>query len=133
VTSDRWQRTALVSGALLAGLAVAAGAFGAHTLRTTLSAERLSSWETAARYQIYHALALVLTGLFPALAPQRLLRIAAVLFLCGIVLFSGSLYVLAVTDRRWLGAITPFGGVAFLAGWVCLAAGSLRRRPPPIT
>ena len=130
MTGDRWQRVTLASGAVLAGLAVAAGAFGAHALRTTLSATQLASYETAVRYQMYHALALLLTARSPTHSSPRLLRAAAVLFLSGIVLFSGSLYVLAVTDRRWLGAITPFGGAAFLAGWACFAAGSLQRPPP---
>lgn len=129
MTGDRWERAALVSGALLAGLAVAAGAFGAHALRDTLGAANLAVWETAARYQMYHALALLLTARLLA-RPTALFRASGWLFGAGIVLFSGSLYVLAVTGQRWAGAITPIGGVALLAGWVCLAAGSLR---PPVS
>ena len=127
---ERWRQRATVAGAVLAALAVAAGAFGAHALRNTLSTTQLATYETAARYQMYHALALLLAA---QLLPQRspaLLRAVCSLFIAGIVLFSGSLYVLALTDRRWLGAITPIGGVAFLAGWACLAAGSLRRPAP---
>jgi uncharacterized membrane protein YgdD (TMEM256/DUF423 family) len=129
VKGEWWQRRAMLVGSIFAALPVAAGAFGAHTLRNTLSASQLVSYETAARYQMYHALALLLTAQLPQRSPA-LLRAAGILFIAGIVLFSGSLYVLALTDRRWLGAITPIGGVAFLAGWACLAAGSLRRPPP---
>jgi uncharacterized membrane protein YgdD (TMEM256/DUF423 family) len=126
VTGDRWERAALAGGALFAGLAVAAGAFGAHALRNTLDPAALATWETAARYQMYHGLALLLTTRPHSGRIPPLLRAAAVLFGAGIVLFSGSLYVLAVTGRRWAGAITPIGGVAFLAGWACFAAGCLR-------
>jgi len=130
VSGDSWRQRATVAGAVFAALAVAAGAFGAHALRNSLSADQLAAYETAARYQMYHALALLLAA---QLAPRRspaLLRAGCRLFIAGIVLFSGSLYVLALTGRRWFGAITPLGGVAFLAGWVCLALGSLRRPEP---
>jgi uncharacterized membrane protein YgdD (TMEM256/DUF423 family) len=108
-------------GAGSAFLAVAAGAFGAHALRTRLSADLLQVFETAARYQMYHALGLVaaawVVGRWPGALPQW----AGWLFVAGTILFSGSLYALALSGVRWLGAITPLGGVAFLAGWVCLA------------
>ena len=108
-------------GAVLAGLAVAAGAFGAHALRSRLEPDLLAVFETAVRYQMYHALALMAvawasTRWFGAAAPT-----AGWLFVAGIVLFSGSLYVLALSGVRWLGAITPIGGLCFLAGWVGLA------------
>lgn len=123
---ETWRQRAAVAGAVLAALAVGAGAFGAHALRDSLDAAQLAVYETAARYQMYHALGLLVASQLPGQRPP-LLRWACVLFLIGIVLFSGSLYVLAVTGRGWLGAITPFGGVAFLAGWVCVALGSVLR------
>jgi uncharacterized membrane protein YgdD (TMEM256/DUF423 family) len=113
-------RRALIAGTAFGGLAVAAGAFGAHALRTRLSPAGLDAWETAARYQMYHALALLLVGTLLEHYPSRLLRAAGALFLTGLVLFSGSLYVIAITGLRWPGAITPLGGVALLAGWGCL-------------
>ncbi|HKU61473.1 MAG TPA: DUF423 domain-containing protein [Gemmatimonadales bacterium] len=113
-------------GALSALLAVAAGAFGAHALRARLPADLLAVFETGARYQMYHALALMavawMVTRWPGPWPVR----AGWLFLAGTVLFSGSLYLLALTGVRWLGAITPLGGAAFLAGWLCLAMGASR-------
>jgi uncharacterized membrane protein YgdD (TMEM256/DUF423 family) len=108
-------------GAWSALLSVAAGAFGAHALRSRLSPEYLAVFETAARYQMYHALGLV--GVAWALSrwPAGTAQWAGWLFVVGTVLFSGSLYALALTGERWLGAITPLGGIAFLAGWLCLA------------
>ena len=107
-------------GALSAFISVAAGAFGAHALRTRLSPEYLAVFETAARYQMYHALGLLAVAWAGARWPGALPQWAGWLFLGGTVLFCGSLYALALTGTRWLGAITPFGGVAFLAGWLCL-------------
>lgn len=124
--SERGARAATVAGALLAGLSVLGGAFGAHALRARLDPAQLELWETAARYQMYHALALLLAGQILSRGSSGLPRTACGLFLTGIVLFSGSLYLLALSGARWLGAITPVGGVAFLAGWGCLAIGSLR-------
>ena len=115
-------RSWVALGALLAGLAVAAGAFGAHGLRARLSPDMLQVFETAARYQMYHALALIAVGLMADRWPSPLLGTAGWLFLAGIVLFSGSLYGLTLSGVRLLGAITPLGGVAFIAGWACLAA-----------
>jgi len=108
-------------GAVLAGLAVAAGAFAAHGLKGRLDPEMLAIFETGARYQMYHALALVAAAWAVARWPQSAAPLAAWLFLAGILIFSGSLYVLSVTGIRWLGAVTPIGGVAFLAGWAVLA------------
>lgn len=115
-------RSFWVAGCVLALLAVAAGAFGAHALRERIPAELLAVWETAARYQMYHALALLAV----AWAAQRwpnaaLVGAAGWLFVVGVVLFSGSLYLLALTGARWLGAVTPLGGLAWLAGWLLLA------------
>ena len=113
-------------GALSALISVGAGAFGAHALRARLSPELLAVFETGARYQMYHALALIAAAWavtrWPGPWPIR----AGWLFVTGTVLFSGSLYALALTGVRWLGAVTPFGGVAFLAGWVCLVLASRR-------
>lgn len=118
------QRDKLVAiGALSAAVSVAAGAFAAHGLEGRLDAKSLEIFQTAARYQMYHALAICLAGALAARAP-------AYLFLAGTVLFSGSLYVLALTGVTVLGAITPFGGLAFLVGWVWLAATQLRARSP---
>jgi uncharacterized membrane protein YgdD (TMEM256/DUF423 family) len=121
-------RSWLVAGALLAAVAVAAGAFGAHGLRGRLSPGDLATFETAARYQIYHALALIAVAL---LAERGVGGVAGAgwLFLTGILLFSGSLYLLTLAGLRWMGAITPFGGVAFIAGWVLLAVAGWRHNP----
>jgi len=110
-----------IAGALMAFVAVAAGAFGAHALRTRLSPESLAVFETGVRYQMYHALALIAAAWVATRAPGTLAQWAGWLFIVGIVFFSGSLYTLALTGIRWMGAITPLGGVAFLAGWLCLA------------
>jgi uncharacterized membrane protein YgdD (TMEM256/DUF423 family) len=115
------------AGTLLAGLAVAAGAFGAHALRARLEPRDLEIFETAARYQFYHALALVVTAFALERWPGPPTTTAGWLFLAGIALFSGSLYLLVLTDTRWLGAVTPFGGLCFMAGWVCLAWGAMRK------
>ena len=112
----------LVTGAVAAGLAVAAGAFGAHALAGRLTPERLAVFETAVRYQMYHALALLFVGWAGrTLDSSVLLAGAGGCFAAGIVIFSGSLYLLVLTDTGWLGAVAPIGGVAFLAGWGLLA------------
>lgn len=107
-------------GAGSALIAVAAGAFGAHGLKATLPVDRLDVFHTAARYQIYHALALLAVAWATTRWPGAVTTNAGWLFVAGTVLFSGSLYVLSLTGIRWLGAVTPLGGVAFLAGWACL-------------
>lgn len=118
--------TFIFLGSLLAGLGVALGAFGAHALRARVPAQRLETFETAVRYQVYHALALIAAGLaVQAGMGSPLAAAAAWLFLAGILLFSGSLYLLAFTGLRWLGAVTPLGGIAFIAGWACLALAAL--------
>jgi uncharacterized membrane protein YgdD (TMEM256/DUF423 family) len=108
-------------GALSGLISVAAGAFGAHALRHRLAPESLSVFETAARYQMYHALALLAAAWAVSRSPEALPRWAGWCFVVGTMLFSGSLYALALTGTRWLGAITPLGGVAFMLGWICLA------------
>jgi uncharacterized membrane protein YgdD (TMEM256/DUF423 family) len=114
-------RLFVVLGALFALLAVGAGAFGAHGLRARLDPAMLAVFETAARYQMYHALALVAAGASLAVRPTLLARLAGWFFAAGIVLFSGSLYALALGGPNALGPVTPFGGLAFMAGWACLA------------
>ena len=113
-------------GALSAFISVAAGAFGAHALRTRLSPEYLAVFETAARYQMYHALGLLAEAWAVARWPGALPQWAGWLFLAGTGLFCGSLYALALTGTRWLGAITPLGGIAFLTGWLCLFLSATR-------
>jgi uncharacterized membrane protein YgdD (TMEM256/DUF423 family) len=108
-------------GALSAMLAVAAGAFGAHALRSRLGADSLAVFETAARYQMFHALGLFAAAWAASRWPGAWPNRSGWLFVVGTVLFSGSLYALALSGVRWLGAITPLGGVAFLLGWLCLA------------
>ncbi len=127
---DRTPRLFLVLGAVLAALGVAAGAFGAHGLRASVSPDRMVVYETAARYQVYHALALLAVGLLAERrrgASLRRLRGAGWAFAVGTVLFSGSLYALVLTGTPALGIITPVGGVAFLAGWGLLAWAVLDR------
>jgi uncharacterized membrane protein YgdD (TMEM256/DUF423 family) len=108
-------------GAVSGFISVAAGAFGAHALRSRLTPEYLGVFETAARYQMYHALALLAVAWAITRGSGSTAQWAGWLFVVGTVLFSGSLYALALSGIRWLGAITPLGGVAFLAGWLCLA------------
>lgn len=113
----------LVLGALGGMLSVVFGAFGAHALKDRLDAYSLGVFETAVQYQFYHSLALlIVAALMIQLPASSLLRSSSLLFVMGIVVFSGSLYALSLTGVRWLGAITPLGGLAFIAGWVCLMA-----------
>lgn len=114
-------RVFLTLGAVSALVGVAAGAFGAHGLKSRLGPDMLSAFEVGVRYQMYHAFALMLAGWAQARWPGGLAAASGWLFLAGTLLFSGSLYVLSLTGLRWLGAITPLGGAAFLAGWACLA------------
>ena len=118
----------LAAGAVNGALAVMAGAFGAHALKARLTPELLATWNTAAEYHMYHALALVLVGvLMSALpAPNSTLNAAGIALLVGIVLFSGSLYALSLSGVKILGAITPVGGLAFIAGWLLLAVAAWR-------
>lgn len=112
-------------GALLALMSVAAGAFGAHALRPRVSADMLAVFETAAKYQMYHALALIVVGLAHARWGSAALTWAGWLFVAGTAVFSGSLYILALTGTRWWGAVTPIGGVCLLLGWVLVVWGVL--------
>ena len=108
-------------GAASAFIAVGAGAFGAHALRARLASDMLEVFETAARYQMYHALGLLAVAWAASRWPGSAAAAAGWLFVAGTLLFSGSLYLMALTGARWLGAVTPLGGAAFLAGWVALA------------
>jgi uncharacterized membrane protein YgdD (TMEM256/DUF423 family) len=142
LSGNRW----IAAGALLAGLAVVCGAFAAHGLDSLFTAKYagetrlvtgqeipravkyLADFRTGAEYQMYHALGLIAVGLLAnARGPRRSLALAGWCFLIGCLLFSGSLYVLTLSGLGWLGAITPFGGVAFIIGWVALAAGTFTR------
>jgi len=114
-------RTFLLVGAVAAFLAVTLGAFGAHGLRGRLTPEMLAVFETGVRYHMYHALAIILVAVVMGRMSGWLIQTAGWCFVAGIVLFSGSLYALALSGVTVLGAITPIGGVAFLAGWACLA------------
>jgi uncharacterized membrane protein YgdD (TMEM256/DUF423 family) len=115
-------------GAVTGALAVAAGAFGAHALADRLPPDRLGTFETGARYLMYHALALLAVawaiGRWPNAAAW--LQAAGWSYVAGMVLFSGSLFLLTLTGIRWLGAITPLGGVAFIVGWACLLVAAVR-------
>jgi uncharacterized membrane protein YgdD (TMEM256/DUF423 family) len=115
-----------VSRALAACLAVAAGAFGAHALEARLTPERLSTWELAARYQLFHALALLAFAWAAAEWPRFPAALGGGLLLAGLVIFCGTLYALALGAPRWLGAVTPVGGVLLLAAWLSAAVGALR-------
>ncbi|MCL4234156.1 MAG: DUF423 domain-containing protein [Deltaproteobacteria bacterium] len=121
-------RSIWLAGALLGGLGVALGAFGAHGLKKIASAEMLQIWETAVRYHMDHAIALIGLGLFADRFPASGAGIAATLWLAGIAIFSGTLYAMTLTGARWLGAITPIGGVALIAGWVAFAVAIARVR-----
>jgi len=117
--------SSLFLGALLGGLAVGLGAFGAHAMKGTYDEVALQTFETGVRYQMYHALALVGCGALGAAGYRT--RTAAALFVLGTALFSGSLFGLALFELRWLGPITPIGGVTLLAGWIALVFASRKR------
>ncbi|AKJ05958.1 uncharacterized membrane protein YgdD (TMEM256/DUF423 family) [Archangium gephyra] len=117
----------LILGAASAFLSVAAGAFGAHALRARLTPDLLTIFETGARYHMYHSLGLIAIGLLMQVRPSPLLNGAGWAMTVGILLFSGSLYALALSGVRALGAITPLGGLGFLAGWLLLAIAAWRQ------
>ena len=122
------QKKILVTASLLGALSVMLGAFAAHQLKSVVSADVLQVFETAVKYQMYHVLALLATGILLQQFPVKQLKWAANLFVAGIILFSGSLYLLCYIKHQeipasWVGAVTPFGGVCFIAGWIFLAIG----------
>jgi uncharacterized membrane protein YgdD (TMEM256/DUF423 family) len=118
--------SSIIYGAVLAGLAVGLGAFGAHAMKEHYDASALLTFETGVRYQMFHGLALLASGIMQAQGIQT--RVASTLFLMGTILFSGSLYGLVLLQATWMGPITPIGGVLFLAGWTALAIAS-RKQP----
>lgn len=127
-TIPAWAQKRLVWGAVLMGVAVALGAFGAHGLKSHTDAQGLAIWETAVRYQTWHALALlVLSVAWDHLSPKQF-RAATMCMLVGIFIFSGSLYVLVLSGIKWLGAITPIGGVLFIIGWILTVIGAVKQR-----
>jgi uncharacterized membrane protein YgdD (TMEM256/DUF423 family) len=122
---NRW----LATGAVLAGLGVAAGAFGTHALSGRLAPDLLDVFATATRYHLLHAVALLVVGLAADRAVGKgLWNAAGWLFTVGIIVFAGSLYGLSLSGARWLGAVTPIGGLCFLAGWAVVATAALRGR-----
>ena len=123
-------RVTLMIAALLGAAAVLLGAFGAHALRDTLDERSLAIWHTAVEYQFWHVLATVAVALLAREGASTCLRISAVAFVAGIVLFCGSLYALALGGPRLVGVVTPFGGVAFVIGWIALAVHALMHRSP---
>ena len=119
----------IIAGAINAAIAVMFGAFGAHALKEKLSEKYLAIWETAVQYQMFHALGLILIGILMSssiLGPLTQLNWAGYLLLAGIIIFSGSLYILSLSGIGILGAITPIGGVAFIAGWIMLILAALK-------
>lgn len=113
-------------GAALAGLGVVLGAFGAHGLKARVTPELLAVFETGVRYHMYHALALLAVGWQVERTGSAAATAAGWLFVAGIAIFSGSLYAMTLTGARWLGAVTPLGGVCFIAGWALLAVAAIR-------
>lgn len=120
------ERTLVMTAAILGALGVAAGAFGAHGLREQLSPEQLRAWNTGADYHLLHAIALLGVAWARTRWPGAISAVAAAAMVLGIVVFSGSLYVLALSGMRWLGMITPIGGLAFIVGWLALALAAWR-------
>ena len=125
-------RSTIIAGALTGAIAVMLGAFGAHGLKPMLlESGRWETFNLAVEYQFYHALALLATGLISLHFNSRKFSYAAICFIVGIVLFSGSLYVLSVLNKPMMGAVTPFGGVGFILGWFFLMVGMLQNKKAP--
>ena len=114
-------KSLIVSGSIFAALSVLMGAFGAHILKTRLSFEYLAIFETAIRYQMYHSLGLVLMGVSGFHVPNKLIYLPSYFLIFGTVIFSGTLIILVLTDLKWLGAITPIGGLCLIIGWLLFA------------
>lgn len=122
-------KTILLTASVVLTLAVIIGAFGAHGLKSHLTNEMLQVYKTGVEYHFYHALGLLLIGVLSVSIPSGLLNWSAIFLTLGIVLFSGSLYVLAITGIKWIGAITPLGGLSFIAGWILLFAAVWKKLP----
>jgi len=120
-------RLFFVTASFMGLLAVAFGAFGAHFLKSHLGADQLATFETGVRYQMYHTFALLAVCTVYTKWPGKALLASGWLFIIGTVLFSGSLYVLSLTGMRWVGFVTPLGGLAFITGWLCMAWSAWRR------
>jgi uncharacterized membrane protein YgdD (TMEM256/DUF423 family) len=120
-------QTNLVAGAIFMALAVLLGAFGAHALKKILSADMLAIYHTAVQYQFYHALGLLAVGIIGLHYPSKWVRLSGVFLTAGIIIFSGSLYVLSLSEIKTFGAITPIGGLAFVIGWICLSIAIWKR------
>ena len=120
-------RNILLAGAVFMALGVLLGAFGAHALKKSLSPEMLVVYKTGVEYQFYHALGLLLVGLIRFRIESKWLNWSGIFLIFGILIFSGSLYALSILGIKIVGAITPIGGLAFVAGWICLAVGILRK------
>ena len=127
------QRTFYSTACVLCGLAVVLGAFGAHTLKEKLTPELLASFETGVRYQFYHGLALLMIAFFSKDVKNKFVQWAGISFIAGVILFSVSIYLLSIrdiigmTNYKWLGPVTPLGGLCFISGWIFLFIG-LRKR-----
>jgi len=122
-------KNSLVMGAVLGGMGVAFGAFGAHALKELLLTNgRPDTYELAVRYQFYHALALLAIGLLQERYPSKLFAYASSFLISGTIVFSGSLYILSLSGVTWLGAVTPIGGLLLIAGWIALAAGLITKK-----
>jgi uncharacterized membrane protein YgdD (TMEM256/DUF423 family) len=127
-------RPALISGALLAGIAVILGAFGAHALKEILAPDQLQTFETGVRYQFYHSIAMIFAGIIYSSFPFRQVKYAYAMFVTGIILFSGSLYALTmlkangVVGLSGIGIITPIGGLCFILGWLMLLLGIAKKK-----
>ncbi len=117
------ERLLVTVGALLGAIGVGAGAFAAHGLKARLGADMLAVFETGARYQLWHSLAIIAVAWALSRWPSPMLILAGWLFVAGVILFSGSLYLLSLSGLRWFGVVTPFGGGAFILGWLALAWG----------
>lgn len=128
IVSLAMHRPLLIIAGISGALAVAIGAMGAHALKDHLDAYAMEVYTKAATYHFYHTLALFGVGIYAMHRPSAMLRWAGRLFIIGIILFSGSLYVLALTGIRQLGMITPIGGIAFIAGWLCVVFATIRER-----